>query len=278
VSTSEHVAAIDRSGDLGAGLLLTQTFRNCVQNPRCPVFTRAHGVCARSDEQVQRSARPYYGIACFGSGRFEGLAIDFRSGVPPEVQWWAAGIPLLWEGNVVSPQEMACEVADHSHLWRLNAAGPNHTPDDVHRYEGLATIFRSHIHSRADEANRALWAKADSMGLERQSGYLHNIIAVRQHKSLIMIVSTGALERLGELARDVAGATHAIVLDNGGSCQVAVRRPGVRQPLIPLIQGPYFREPTLALAVFELDCDDPKGAFFSPNHQLLPNKSRSLRT
>ena len=253
---AEHLEVLTRQHLVGSGFLVTQTFRNCPQNPRCPLYSREHGICQTAEEQVDRSERPYYGIGFFQDGRFRGCALGFRQKVPSDMLWWAGGVPVLWDGQVLDAERapMASEIADFCHVWQLRLRGPHRSEEDVARYLRLTAVFHEHLHTPAEAASQAIRDEARSMGLKRENNYLHNAVGVSPDH-LIVVVAHGPLEQIGELAR-TAGATHALVVDNGGSVQIGFRRPGPRTDLTPLFQAPDFRQPTITLAAYELDWDD----------------------
>lgn len=253
-SPSEHLSWLTERGAIGSGPVITQTYRNCPQNPRCPLYTRHHGLCETASEEVTKSERPYYGLAHFDDGAVRGLAMDFRKPVPPDVRWWAAGIPVLWDGEIAHIERLVPEVADFCHLWRLQLRGSRRREVDVENYRRLSTLFHDHTHAPAVVASRVICTAAEQMGLQREHDYLHNAVGVGP-EHLVIVMAHGSLEHLGELAQK-AGATHAVVVDNGGSCQVAWRRSGPGSPLLPLAQSFRFREPTITLAAYELEWSD----------------------
>jgi hypothetical protein len=252
LSPGEHVEKLVEDGALGGGHVLMQTHRNAFQNPRSPIFSRKYGLCQAAGEEVEKSRRAYYGIAHLGDGRLRGLALHFDRPIPEEIQFWSAGVPVLWDGRVLTPEEMAPEAGDFCHLWDLRVyEGEGHRAEDVTRFDRLKAVFDRHLHAPAAEAGRAILREA--RGLERESAYLHNAVGVGAD-ALVIVLANGPLEFIGETARQ-AGATHAVVMDNGGSCQIALKRMGA--PPRPLAESHYFREPTIALAAYEFSSSDP---------------------
>ncbi|MCP5528162.1 MAG: ROK family protein [Verrucomicrobiales bacterium] len=240
-----------------SGPVVVQTWRNLIQNPRCPAWSRETGLCQSATEQAEHSRRPYYGISILNTGKLRAEKLWLSESVPQDVVCFGTGIPVLLERRVLTLEEMITEVADVAHLWalRVSTSRPS-DPNEVLRYEELQRKFTAVRHAPAAEASEVLMEQVRSHAatgepLTREHNYLHNLVGVLPDGGAVLAVAHGSLESLGEIARE-AGAVAAIVVDNGGSCQVALRRaPG--QELRPLVESYYHRCPSIAVAVYEIN-------------------------
>jgi hypothetical protein len=167
--------------------------------------------------------------------------------MPGNWDWVATGLPVLWDSCILSLPELLPEAGDFAHVYNFKD-GPDHAMD-VEAYRRLAAVYESVLHASAEEASAALIAAAPNYG--RARGYLHNCIGISDD-AVVLIVAHGRLERLGELAK-AAGCTHALIIDNGGSPQISVRRPGGE--LRPIIESHYWRPPSIAVAAFQIATD-----------------------
>ena len=244
---AEHLREMIARGWIGDGSVLVQTMRNLVQNPRCPAYRKGTGVCAALGEDVERAGRCYRGIAHRTDGMLAGVALDLTRPVPDDIRFWGAGIPVLWDGEVATLERLLPEVGDVRHLFRV---------EDPERVRRLAGVFEATRFLPAADAARAL--AAETTDLPRENDYLHNAVGVGSDY-LVLVAANGPLEHIGRLA-SAAGASHACVIDNGGSSQIALRRRGGE--MRPLLESYYFREPTIALAAYELDGEASSGLFF----------------
>jgi len=265
---AEWLAICEHEGKLGAGPILIVTWRNLIQNPRDPAYTKALGICQSAVEQAELSRRPYRGISFLIGGRLRADAFLFSEPFPDDVQQFGTGIPVLWDGRVQTIEEMAPEVADFAHLWKLRVSTTQGSEAEaVDRYERLQAVFERCKHATAEEASREILEEArgskisgeghgmtllDSP-LEREDAYLHNAVGVDADGGLVVVIAHGSLERIGELAQE-AGAVSAVVVDNGGSCQVSLRRTP-EDEIRPIVESHYHRPRSIAVAVHELTAD-----------------------
>jgi hypothetical protein len=249
---AEHLRTLEDSGLIDRGkLVLTQTHRNCPQNDRCPIYSHLTGICQNKHELATSSMRPYYGIAHLSDGRLRPEALDFRKPVPSDIRYFSAGTVVLWEDKVCDDRMIVTETADPSHMWDLQADAANGSPGkDVHEADRLSALFRKFRHASADEAATALLSAATGHG--RQTCYLHNALAVGGD-CVIIVVAHGSLEAIGSLCKQ-AGASHAVIMDNGGSVNIGLRRVGM--PLRSIVESHYHRPLTITLCAFELDFDE----------------------
>lgn len=260
--------------------VLIQTWRNAVQNPRCIMWSREQGICQSRHEHAERSRRPYYGIAVLKSGKLRAVKFLPSAGMPDDdVQQFGAGIPVLWSGQVLTIEQIAPEVADLSHLWRLPVSSTYPTSErDRETFDRLRAVFELHRHATTEEAAEAILDAARGRtepripALAREENYLHQAIGVLPDGGLVIVVAHGSLEQIGELARE-AGATHAVVIDNGGSPAIALkRRPDAE--LRTLVESYYHRPLSIAAAVHEIE-GEPEARFVSQRGMRSP--VRSLR-
>jgi hydroxymethylpyrimidine pyrophosphatase-like HAD family hydrolase len=84
--------------------------------------------------------------------------------------------------------------------------------------------------------------------LERENNYLHHAVGTSD-EAVLVIVTNGPLEEIGRIAHSM-GARDALVVENGGSVQIGYRRRDGSWR--PIFESYYFREPSIALAVYEL--------------------------
>jgi hypothetical protein len=142
---------------------------------------------------------------------------------------------------------MAPEVFDPRHLWRLHIDRQyGHDPEHVDRFRRLSAAFWEVRHKPAAEAGKLLcWIAA---GLERENNYLHHAVGTSD-EAVLVIVTNGPLEEIGRIAHSM-GARDALVVENGGSVQIGYRRRDGSWR--PIFESYYFREPSIALAVYEL--------------------------
>jgi hypothetical protein len=264
----EWLAICERAGRLGGGPLLFVTWRNLIQNPGCPAYTQELGICQSLSEQAERSQRPYYGMSFLRGGKFRADSFLFSEEFPEDVLQFATGIPVLWNGEVLTIEDMAPHVSDFSHLWKFVVSSTRGSrEEDLDRFARLQDVFVNHRHTSAQEASKALMEEArgskmiEEKGelklfdapLGRETSYLHNAVGVDAHGSPVVVLAHGSLERIGELARE-AGAVAAVVVDNGGSPQISLRR-SPKDELRPLQESYYHRDRSIALAAFELTED-----------------------
>ena len=256
------------------GAVVVQTWRNLIQNPRCIAVVPGVGVIQSADEAAAQSARPFYGVSFLSNGRLRAETFDVAAGLHPDVLQFAGGIPVLWNGRVLTVEEICSEVADFGHIWRLLKLAPDGTPTkDKATFERLRATFNQYRYSAADDAGNALLEAARDAAsygppLDRERSYLHNAVGVRRDGGLVIVVANGSLEELGEMSRD-AGAESAIVVDNGGSCAVALRNEP-RAPILPLVTSHYHRPKAIAVAIYELK-GEAKTTFFLGRGALAPN-------
>ena len=264
----EWLAICERDGKLGGGPILIVSWRNLIQNPRDPAYTKELGICQSALEQAELSRRPYRGISFLSGGRLRADVFLFSEPFPDDVQQFGSGIPVLWDGRVQTIEEMAPEVADFAHLWKLRVSTTQGSEAEaVDRYKRLQAVFERCKHATAEEASRAIMEEArgskingeghcmtllDSP-LAREDAYLHNAVGVDADGGLVVVIANGSLEKIGELAQE-AGAVSAVVVDNGGSCQVSLRRKPDGE-IRPLVESYYHRPRSIAVAVFEMTTD-----------------------
>ena len=233
------------------GASLVQTFRDLIQNPRCIAYTEELGLCQSSHEQASLSQRPYFGISFLADGRLRADRFLPSEGFPEEIRQFGAGTPVLWEGRVLTLREFAPEASDPSHVWRFQS-GSNEA--DMKRFRSLQSIFMEYRHEPEDIAAEALLREAASdPPLTRERSYLHNALGVREDSGLVIVVANGSLETIGQIALE-AGATHAIVVDNGGSPAIAVRK-SPDSELRTLCESYYHRPLSVAVAIYDIDPD-----------------------
>src|SRR5262245_29163545 len=65
---STWLAEFERKAGGCSGPVFVQTWRNIVQNRRCPAFSRETGLCQSEAEKAERSIRCYYGVATLDTG------------------------------------------------------------------------------------------------------------------------------------------------------------------------------------------------------------------
>lgn len=270
-SPQEWLGAFVTSRGYQGGHVLTQTMRNPPQNLRCPLWNRLSGVTQQQDEHVTESKRAYYGIAFRDDGRLEGIkarflpargkpqpVLDSGEPWPSNVHAWAAATPVVWGGRVLSLSDIAPAVSDSPHLFDLRTSeARGKVAADVRRASRLNEVFRAHLHTTEEEAGLAICAEAARPdadfpgGLARSSDYLHHAFGVAPD-GVVIVVAHGRLEDIGALAAS-AGATHAIVTENGGSPQIGLRPVGGQ--FRPIVESYYFREPSIAMIMYELSPD-----------------------
>ena len=250
----EFIDSLERIGSLDAkSNLVIQSARNGHQNYRCPIYTREAGICLRNDEDFTRSERPYNVFGIYEDARMRPLRLDLRNQIPTDIRAFVGGIPVLWDREVCTLETMAPEVSDPPHLWRLRTTTDRgELVDNTARMQSITEVFKANLYNSAEAASRAVCKAAE--GLEREADYLHNVLGVTDDGSVVMVMATGTLEHLGELAQK-AGASHAICIDNGGSCAWLLRPAG--KPVAPFIMSHYHRPETLCMLVYELQSDGP---------------------
>ncbi|MBI3869842.1 MAG: hypothetical protein HY299_15070 [Verrucomicrobia bacterium] len=253
---SEWLAEFERTGQLGKGIIVVQTWRNLIQNTGCPAWSKALGVCQAANEHAELHKRPYRGISFLMNGSLRADEFELSKALPDDVKQFGTGIPVLWNGRVLPLKEMALEVADFSHIWKMEVSttrGSNEA--ELARFERFQQVYEKVRHEPWQSASEVLFeeARGSDSGdepLDREHAYLHNLVGVRNDGGLVIIVATGSLEELGEYAKQ-AGAVSAIIVDNGGSCQVSIRKsPGAE--LRPVVESYYHRPPSIAVAIYEL--------------------------
>lgn len=247
----EWLALSEQGRPCGGGAVLVQTVRNCIQNLGCVVWSRGAGLCHSRNEYPEKRTRPYRGVGLLRTGGV--CALEFVPSVAPpeEVDFFAAGIPVLWGGRVLTLEEIAPEVADFAHLWRF----PERGGSDNSRFGRFQEAYEEARHRAGPKVAEIMidLSRGSSSGgpaLSREAAYLHNAVGVTQDGGMFMIVANGTLERIGELAKE-AGAIAAIVVDNGGSCQISLRR-GPGKALRPIVESFYHRTPSIAVVIVEM--------------------------
>ena len=252
----EHIRRHEESGEITEGApLICITMRNAHNNPRCPIWSREHGICQNVDEDVAGSERPYYVLGISREGRFSASKIQHPNIAPDGVDFWAAGIPVLWDSEVVGGDVFGPELGDFCHRWAFKRGGDHDmTADSKAIYSRMSDVYREHQNSPAELAARAIDAVAPN--LPRDVGYLHHAIGIDAAGSLVDVLANGSIESLGALAKE-AGCTHAMIFENGGSCQVAIRKPGGE--LEPIFRSFYWRPPSIAVLIVEFKEGSARG-------------------
>src|ERR1700687_2680688 len=217
---------IAKKGMRLTGTIIVQTWRNLIQNRRCIAYTAELCVCQSADEHADKSTRPYYGIPFLKNGRLRADTYESQTGFAEDVLQFGGGIPVLWNGRVLTVEQIVAEVADFGHIWRLQVSSTTGTlAKDKQTFDRLQDAFHATRTKSAKVAadrllDAAREASLDGQPLARERTYLHNLVGVREDGGLVSIVATGSLEELGELAQR-AGAVSAVIVDNGGSRRVA---------------------------------------------------------
>lgn len=248
------------------GVIIVQTWRNLIQNRRCIAWTREHGLCQSSTEFAETSGRPYYGISFLVDGSLRADRYHPADGLADDVRQFGGGVPVLWEGRVLTIEETVSEVIDFAHVWRLQVSTSQGTlAKDASAFAVLHQAFEASHGLSSAEASRLMMEAARSLSLnrpplDRETGYPHNLVGVRADGGLVSLIAHGSLEGLAEMAR-AAGAVSAVVVDNGGSSALALRR-SPNAELRPLVESYYHRVPSIAAAVYELE-GEPETTFFT---------------
>ena len=251
----EHLARLEAQGKIEPNSwTFVEPIRNMVNNPFCVGYTHEHGLCEERNENARSSPRTYYGIGCTNGNRIGAYEIDFSKD-PTYLDWFVTGVPVLWNGRNMTLSDLASVVSDQAHLWEIR--------DDEPNTRRLALEFDKRRGATAEEASAAMLTA--TAGLPRERNYLHQAIGIGPG-GYFSIVATGPLETIGAVALE-AGATHAIVTQNGGSVTQALRKPD--GSLRHLLESYYFREPTVALVALQLTSDDTDRAPFQVSSGLV---------
>ena len=263
------------------GNVIMVSYRNLIQNARCVAFTRHLGLCESADEHASRSMRPFRGISFLRNGTIRADVYWPGRGMADDVEQFGGGIPVLWDGLVLTLDEMITEVCDFAHLWSLQINTTGESPvKEASLFERLQRVFEEVRHADALEARDRLLEEVRALSrsgspLLREKRYLHTLLGSRQDGGPVAGVAHGSLEEIGEIARR-AGAVSAVVVDNGGSSWIGQRR-GPNAELRTLVESYYHRPPAVAVAIFELK-GEPSTTFFQatglleerPTHALPP--------
>lgn len=242
-TVDQHLDALEAEGHIEVNsYTIVESCRNLINNMRCfAYFGDAEYFCANQNELPLHSERPYYGLMFLNDGTIKSECVDFRQVPMPTMPVYLTGTPVLWNDDVCDLETLCVEAGDSAHVWKLERSEPLAIE--------LASIFENTRHAPADIAAAELIKAANNR--PRQDSYLHHAIGV-DSQALYSIIAVGPLERIGQIAKD-AGASSAIVVDNGGSVSLSLRRPG--QKLRTLYESWYFREPAVAVIAYQLNTD-----------------------
>ena len=256
-TAAKHLELMEKKSAIDSNsFAIVESCRNLVNNKRCfAYFGETESFCAPKGEAPTRSERPYYGLEFKNDGAVLAHCVDFRQTAAPSISTFLTGTPVLWN-NEVSELELLCvEASDSTHVWKIERKDPVSLK--------LTRVFELTKHAPLDIAAYELIRTANT--LPRDDSYLHHAIGVCA-EALYSIVAVGSLERIGQIAKN-AGATSAIVVDNGGSVSFGLRRPG--RELRHLYESWYFREPAVAVIAYQLTADPDGWAPFQGKSDLL---------
>lgn len=252
----------------GAKNLLVWGIRNAVQNLFLPLFDRRRSptLLCRVDEPW--TTETYAGLLRGADGRLElneirfaqshdanEIEIQTRSPLGlwtrrDDVEFAVTGQPLLWDGQLSTLESLAARSYDLRHVYRLNWESNRHAPRMADAHADLMQQLIERLETSVEDRAAAISNAAARHGLKEQDGYLHSSLGMRLNGDLILLAHHGSLREVSAVQKE-AGATRAILLDNGGSVGYILFRESSPEP-ITLMSSSYFRSRGHATLVAEL--------------------------
>lgn len=230
-----------------AAPLLAVSCRNVLANARCGAWVRGQtaSFITIAGESPQRAQRPYHVLGLKKQGLAMEEFLPHRDAVA-SFDWMISGVPVWWDGEPVFPRILT-EASDPAHVFKLPRGGhPLATEQTAARWRRLEERFRSLIDSPREHAFAEMLK--ETVGLEREDDYLHNVIGITPDGQLRVLVANGRLESLGDQMA-ASGVRRALMVDNGGSSTVFFFPDGFRQKYIQLVAGLNYRPSGTAFLV-----------------------------
>jgi hypothetical protein len=208
-------------------------------------------------ENPRESKRPYYGFVVDRDAKITLEKRSWNSDQPsPSDETFISGVPAFWQGMTREQlfDTMLVEAADHSHLFQIpRGAHPDATDASRARWQQLHDVFKKTLHASAEEAAAAMHAALrDGSPLEKEDGYLHQVLGCNQAGELTWCIRHDTILSIGE-SLAAKGFSRSVCLENSGSIQPSFFPTGVDGQEIPLLRGANFRPKGRALLVIELD-------------------------
>ncbi|VEN74914.1 conserved hypothetical protein [Candidatus Desulfarcum epimagneticum] len=237
--------------------------RNALANLRCVAWLKDHTptpISVSEEYGILFKSRPYY---LFGEkkGKLVIEKWDPKSWDPDaglNFSWFVSGPPVLWDDADKDTlfRMIVPEAADHSHVWRLpRGSHPDATDKTRDQWKSLQKIFMENMTASPESAFEALNGYAVENDLQREDGYLHNMIGLDGEGNLCQLVASGRLEDLGRQMGD-RGVKRALCLDNSGSITAQFFHEGIAGAVAGeyrcLVAAPNHRSPGAAYLIVEL--------------------------
>jgi len=252
----------------GNSSLLMFGTRNSAQNLFLPAFhaNRAPRLLARIDEPWRTETYAAFLFMRDGTCRTE--RVRFAGDGPASIQvevlygthwretedvlWLITGQPVLWDGGVPGVRLCGCTY-DLRHIWHLDWQSPSGAGRDTEIHHELMTIMMENLDQGPEARAKLLLDAAEGAGLQIEDQYYHSSLGLAESGEAVLLARHGSLEKIGR-AQARAGASRAVLLDNGGSAAYAVRNSEDGR-LTVFGNNSYFRPNAHALVVVALNQD-----------------------
>jgi len=237
--------------------------RNVLANLRCISWLNGYTktpISVSEEYGALFKSRPYY-LLGEKKGRLVIEQWDPQTWNPDsgsDFSWFISGVPVLWDdvdGDDLF-RTIVPEAADHSHVWRLpRGSHPDATDKTRGQWKNLQKIFMKNMTASRESAFDELNDYAVENRLEREDGYLHNVIGLDENRHLCQLVASGKLEDLGRQI-EKQGVKRALCFDNSGSITVQFFKEGIAGAITDdyscLVAAPNHRSPGTSYLIVEL--------------------------
>jgi len=249
----EHIESLLKFGRIKPDHpVLVISIRNVLSNLRCGVWVKgltASFITVQGESTV--ATRPYHIIGMRKGNLFAGELVPTKDSLA-DFDWLFSGVPVVWDSKTVHLNRIVTEVADPAHIWKLpRGHHPDKTSTSEKQWEEMNKIFCNSLTWKREAAGEAILTAATEMKLERESNYLHNLLGIDADRNLLQLIAVGTLENLGNTMKRM-GATHALMVDNGGSIAVHFYPKGVKHHSLTLMTAPNHRLAGTAYLFVEL--------------------------